>query len=105
MNRRRDPERLGDVLRGLLRRYGLDDLETWQRIEAEWAEVAPTPWDRQARPVSLAKGVLVVEAITPAAVGVLRYGVAGLMDRLARTYGQGVVEDVRLRAPSPRRPR
>lgn len=95
----RDPAPLGDVLRVILGRLGVGDLEQWNRIRDEWTEVAPPPWGGQAKPLSLTDGVLVVEAVTPAAVGILRYGIAGLQQALSATYGDGVVREVRLRSP------
>lgn len=100
MRDRREPAPLGDVLRTILNRLGVGDLDLWNRIREEWPEVVGPPWDRQAKPVALADGVLTVEAVTPAAIGVLRYGVAGLRKTLCDRYGDGVVSDVRLRPPS-----
>lgn len=99
MTVRRDPAPLGDLIRRILDGLGVGDLEQWQRMREEWADVVGTPWDRQARPIALADGVLTVEAITPSAVGVLRYGTRGLVERLCEHYGEGVVTDVRLRPP------
>lgn len=103
MRDRREPAALADVLRTILDRLGVGDLDLWERIRREWPEVVDAPWDRQAKPVSLAGGVLTVETVTPAAVGVLRYGTKGLAEKLCQRYGEGVVTDVRLRAPDHRR--
>jgi hypothetical protein len=103
MRGRRDPAPLGDVLRVILGRLGVGDLEQWNRIRDEWTDVAPAPWNGQAKPLSFTDGVLVVEAITPAAVGILRYGIAGLQQALSARYGEGVVREVRLRSPGPGR--
>lgn len=94
-----DPRPLGDVVRGLLSSLGFANLDTWQRIQGDWAELAGPPWDRHARPLSLRQGVLTVEAVTPAAVSVLRYGVAGLTERLQTELGEGTVREVRVRSP------
>ncbi len=99
MNPGRDPASLGDVLRSVLRRLGVADLELWRRIESEWGELAGSPWDAHARPASLTDGVLVVEAASPAAVSLLRYGVAGLHGRLAERLGEGVVTEIVVRPP------
>ena len=100
MKDRREPALLGDVLRSILDRLGVGDLDLWQRIQSEWTEVVGAPWDHQATPVALTDGVLMVEAVTPAAIGVLRYGIAGLRKTLCDRYGEDVVRDVRLRAPT-----
>lgn len=91
------------MLRVILGRLGVGDLEQWNRIRDEWAEAAPAPWNGQSRPLSLTDGVLTVEAVTPAAVGILRYGVAGLQQALTDRYGAGVVREVKLRSPGPGR--
>ncbi len=98
----REPARLGDVLRGLLGRLGVPDPDLWNRIEQEWESLAGEPWDRLARPLALTGHVLVVEARSPAAVGMLRYGTAGLKARLDGALGLGVVTEVRVRAPGRR---
>lgn len=95
----REPRPLGDVVRGLLASLGLASLDTWRRVESDWAELAGPPWDRHARPLSLRQGVLTVEAITPAAVSVLRYGVASLEERLAAELGTETIREVRVRSP------
>ncbi len=100
MRERREPAFLGDVLRGILDRLGVGDLDLWNRIQEEWPEVVGSPWDRQAKPIALTEGILVVEAVTPAAIGVLRYGTAGLKKTLNDRYGGEVIRDVRLRPPS-----
>ena len=92
--------RLSDVLEAVLGRLGVGDLSVWRRLEAEWGELAGEPWDRHARPASLSGGTLVVEATSPAAVSILRYGTAGLVERLADALGDGVVRDVRVRPPT-----
>lgn len=98
------PQRLGEVLRRVLDSLGASDPEVWERVCAEWEAVAGSPWDRHARPVSLTRGVLVVEAATPAAVSLLRYGVGGLRSRLQERFGPEVVGEVEVRPPSrPRR--
>ncbi|MDH4119559.1 MAG: DUF721 domain-containing protein [Acidimicrobiia bacterium] len=99
MKSRRDPIPLGEVLKAVLNRLGMTDLDRWQRIQNEWEEVAGAPWNTQSRPLSLTNGVLVVEAVTPAAIGLLRYGVVGLRQRLCDHFGDGVVDEIQLRSP------
>lgn len=102
MNLRREPAPLGDLIRRILDGLGVGDLDQWKRICDEWPDVVGVPWNRQARPISLTDGVLTVEAMTPAAIGVLRYGTKGLIERLGERYGEGVVTEVRLRPPAGR---
>jgi hypothetical protein len=102
MRDRRDPAPLGDVIRTILDRLGVGDLDLWERIRREWTDVVGPPWDRQTMPIALTDGILTVEAITPAAIGVLRYGTKGLAETLCDRYGDGVIAEVRLRPPSGR---
>ena len=91
--------RLSDVLQTVLGRLGVGDLSVWRRLETEWDELAGEPWDRHSRPASLSAGTLVVEAASPAAVSILRYGTAGLVHRLGEVFGEGVVREVKVRPP------
>lgn len=99
-----DPARLGDLLRRLMSNLGVADPAVWQRIEQGWERFAGSPWDRQSTPVSLNRGVLVVEAVAPPAVAILRYGITSLLHRLEAELGPGVVTEIRVRPPA-RRPR
>ncbi len=103
MTSRREPVPLRDVMAGILGRLGFDNLDAWATIRLRWAEIAEPPWDTQATPVALHDGVLVVEVSQPGAAGILRYGQASLERRLAAELGEGVVGEVRIRAPSSRR--
>lgn len=95
----RQPTGLGEILDSVLRSIGLSDPAVWKRLEAEWPEVAGEPWSTMSRPVALTRSVLLVEAVSPAAVSILRFGVAGLTQRLNQALGAGVVKDVRVRPP------
>ena len=103
MRGRREPAPLRDVIKSILDGLGVADLDQWQKMREEWSTVAGSPWDRQATPIALAGGVLTVEAVTPAAVGMLRYGTKSLIESLNARYGDGVVTEVRLRAPGPKK--
>jgi hypothetical protein len=102
MRGRNEPEPLSNVLKSILSRLGVSDLGTWQRIQDDWAQIAGSPWDVQSRPLALNGRTLVVEAVTPAAIALLRYGLGGLKQRLTEALGPGVVDEVSLRAPGPR---
>lgn len=95
----KEPARLSDVLKGLLGRLGVPDPTTWNRIREEWDEIAGDPWARLSRPFALTGEILVVEATTPAAVSMLRYGTAGLKARLDEHLGAGIVAEIRVRGP------
>ncbi len=94
------PVELGQALREVLAALGLPDLETHLRIEEEWEELAGPPWSEHSRPLYLRRGELVVEATSPMAMSLLKFGVASLERRLRERLGEGVVERVVLRRPS-----
>lgn len=97
------PTPLGEVLRAVLERIGVVDLDVWDRVEEQWAALAGPPWDQQSVPRSLRSGVLVVEANDAGSVSLLRYGVDGLTRRLQEELGPEVVTEVRVRPPLRRR--
>ena len=95
----KEPARLSEVLKGLLGRLGVPDPTTWNLISEQWETMAGDPWARLSRPFALTGDVLVVEAKTPAAVAMLRYGTAGLMARLEEHLGVGTVTEIRVKGP------
>ena len=99
---RREPEQMGDLLRRVLGRLGLHDLDSWRRIRDDWSELVEDPWRTHGRPLALADGRLVVEASSPGAVSLLRYGTAGLMAQLEHGLGPGIVTAVEVRRPGRR---
>lgn len=98
----KDPKPIGELLRTLMERYRLVDPDTWTRLRDEWDSVAGQPWSGRTIPLSLKSGELVVEAATPAAVSMLRYGVVSLIEKLETEYGDGVVTSVRVIPPARR---
>jgi predicted nucleic acid-binding Zn ribbon protein len=96
----RDPKPIGDLVRVLMERYRLADPDTWTRIRAEWDTLGGHPWAGRSKPRSLKDGELVVEAVTPGVVSILRYGTESLVGRLAEELGPGVVTSVRVVAPA-----
>lgn len=96
----KDPKPIGELLRTLMERYRLVDPDTWTQLRTDWDTVAGQPWSGRTTPLSLKNGELVVEAVTPAAVSMLRYGVVSLMEKLEAEYGDGVVTSVRVIPPA-----
>lgn len=96
----RQPTGIGEILDSVLRSIGLGDPAVWKRLEIEWSALAGEPWSTMSKPVALTRSVLLVEAVSPAAVSILRFGVAGLTQRLNQALGAGVVKDVKVRPPS-----
>jgi predicted nucleic acid-binding Zn ribbon protein len=71
----------------------------WKRLVTEWESLSGEPWSTMSRPVALTRSVLLVEAVSPAAVSLLRFGAAGLAERLNQALGAAVIEEIKLRAP------
>lgn len=95
----KEPRPIGEVLQTLIARYRLADPDTWTRLQREWDTVTGHPWSGRSVPRSLQGGELVVEASSPPAVSMLRYGVSALIERLCEEYGDGVVTSVRVVPP------
>lgn len=100
---RSEPKPINDVLERLMERLGVVDAGLWSRIEDDWATLAGTPWSGQTRPIGMHRRKLVVEAVSPQAVGMLRYGTSGLIHRLNAQLGEGTVEEVVVKAPGAQR--
>ena len=96
------PEPLETLLEGLLAKLGLPAPSVSKDLDERWEELAGVPWSGQSRPLFIREGELVVEAASPALVGMLRYAVGDLMKRLDVHLGEGVVETVRVVASNRR---
>lgn len=95
----RDPESLEGIMRSVLANMGLPSPSIIVSLQENWSEVAGEPWAGQTRPLFIRDNELVVEAISPALVGMLRYGVGDLSRRLDQHLGEGIVESVRVVGP------
>jgi hypothetical protein len=95
----RDPKPIGELLQTLMERYRLVDPDTWTRLHTEWDSMVGHPWSGRSVPLSLKGRELVVEAVSPAAVSMLRYGIGSLLERLAEELGPDVVTSVRVIPP------
>ena len=93
------PESLEDIMRGVLSRMGLPAPSISVSLERDWPEVAGEPWAGRTRPLFIRDNELVVEAVAPALVAMLRYAVGDLLRRLDQHLGEGVVESVRVVGP------
>jgi hypothetical protein len=94
------PEPLEGLLEGLLAKLGLPSPSVSSTLEEGWDAMAGAPWSGQTRPLFIREGELLVEAVSPALVGLLRYAVGDLMKRLDGHLGEGVVESVRVVGPT-----
>lgn len=97
---RSEPLPIDDTLRRLLDRLGVVEASLWNRIRDEWAALSGSPWATQTTPVGMHGGKLVVEAVSPQAVAMLRYGTTGLAHRLNAQLGDEVISEVVVKPPS-----
>jgi hypothetical protein len=98
-------EPIGEHVEALLRRLGIPAAAPLTRLVNEWDELAGAPWAGIARPVGLEHGTLVVEVADGAHASLLRYQTGGLVERLVRELGPGLVRSVRLRVRDPKKGR
>ncbi len=96
-DRRRQPVGLSEILDSVLRGVGVGDLALWRRIEAEWSVLAGEPWSALSRPLALTRATLLVEVDSGAAASLLRFGTAGLAQRLNAQLGSEKIKDVKVR--------
>lgn len=100
-----EPRRVRASLDHVTRRMGAPSAAVVEAVFSRWSDVVGPSIAANARPVSLAGGVLVVGASDPAWASQLRYLSADLLSRLEQVAGPGAVRrlDVRVRpAQDPR---
>ncbi len=97
---RSEPLPIDDTLRRLLERLGVVEASLWNRIRDDWGALSGSPWAAQTRPVGMHGRKLVLEAISPQAVAMLRYGTTGLTHRLNAQLGDDVISEVVVKPPS-----
>ncbi len=95
-----EPLPIDDTLRRLLDRLGVVEASLWNRIRDEWVDLSGAPWATQTTPVGMHGRKLVLEAISPQAVAMLRYGTTGLTHRLNAQLGDDVISEVVVKPPS-----
>lgn len=88
-------------LEEMFRKMGLSDPIVMSRLSGGWDELAGSPWSGRSRPLFIRSKTLVVEATAPSMVAFLRYGSADLVAILNQVIGEGVIEQIEVRAPSP----
>ena len=97
---RSEPLPIDDTLKRLLDRLGVVEASVWNRIRDDWVELSGSPWATQTKPVGMHGNKLVLEASSPQAVAMLRYGTTGLAHRLNAQLGEDVVAEVVVKPPS-----
>ena len=96
----RDLGSIDQLIGPMLRKLGVADLSVMTTLTDDWDLVAGSPWAGASRPLIIRHGELVVEANSPAAVRMLRYAAESLAKRLSDQFGAGVIDSVRVVAPS-----
>ena len=96
---RSEPLPIDDTLRRLLDRLGVVEASLWNRIRDEWSDLSGSPWATQTTPVGMHGRKLVLEAVSPQAVAMLRYGTTGLTHRLNAQLGDDVISEVVVKPP------
>ena len=96
MNGKRNPEPVGALLDGVLRRLGVARPVGVTQLVSDWPTIAGEPWASRSRPVGLRDGVLSVEVADSTAATLLKYDAKSLVSRLEKSLGKGLVTEVRV---------
>lgn len=94
---------LEEAIEATLRKLGLGEPTVMMDLSRNWDEFAGEPWTGVTRPLYLLHETLVIEVLSPPAMGFLRYGLGEMERRLAEKYGKDTIAGVELRVV-PRRP-
>ena len=98
----RDLEPFSDSVDSMFARLGLPNPEVMAVVNTEWEELAGNPWAGRSHPMFIRGKTLVVEASSAGMIAFLRYDQNGLIDRLARRLGTGLITDVEITPPGRR---
>lgn len=96
----RDISAVGNLLEPLLAKLGIANLTTLTELTEQWDTLAGSPWAGNSTPQVIRHKELVVEANSNAGVRMLRYAAESLAKRLSDHFGDGVIDTVRVVAPS-----
>jgi len=91
---------INDLLGPTLQRLGVEDLPTMLAIIEEWQTLVGEPWAGHASPIVLRRAKLVVEASSPTAVRLLKYGEQDLIRSLQARFGMNSVTEVEVVTPA-----
>jgi predicted nucleic acid-binding Zn ribbon protein len=103
--RRDDPQRLDQVIGGLLDQHGWQQRAAIGSVFGRWAEIVGPDLAAHTRPDSFADGELAVVADSTAWATQVRLLAPQLVRRLATELGDGTVRRVKVRGPEAPRPR
>ncbi len=89
----------------MLRNLGMGDIRMLLDLQAEWDEIAGRPWAGASRPMGVADGELLVEALDPGTISLLRYATGALVKAVEDRFGPGPVDRIKVVPPPPGGPR
>ena len=99
MSRENDLEPLGETIDEVFNKMGLPDPVLMSHINAEWENLAGSPWVGRSTPLYVRDEILVVEAAAPSMVAFLRYGAATLTENLKKRFGNKAISGVEVVPP------
>ena len=99
-DRRNEPRPIGETVDRVLRGLGNPGIAAVQTVFTEWESLVGADTASHAKPVSLDGQCLLVAVDEPAWATRFRFEQAGLLERFASEFGEGVVTriEVRVRA-------
>jgi len=99
-DRRNEPRPIGETVDRVLRGLGNPGIAAVQTVFTEWESLVGSDTAGHAKPVSLDGQCLLVVVDEPAWATRFRFEQAGLLERFASEFGEGVVTriEVRVRA-------
>jgi predicted nucleic acid-binding Zn ribbon protein len=99
-DRARDPQPLGDALKGWLSTTGAAREVTRASLFTRWAEIVGAGVADHCRPVPLVDGELVLQAESTAWATQLRLMASTILKRVNAEIGRGTVTRIRTKGPS-----
>jgi predicted nucleic acid-binding Zn ribbon protein len=93
----RDPLRLGPALDRVAKRLGAPTAKALSGLFQQWDEMVGAGIAAHTKPVSLKRGVLVVDVDSNAWATQLRYMTADLVAKCCEELGEGAVKQIELR--------
>lgn len=94
------PKKAGDILGKLLRNLGVDSFAKEHKVFAVWDEAVGEPLCKNARPVAVHYGSLIVAVRDSAWIQELQFMKGDLKKRLNKHLGKGVITDIRFKLGS-----
>lgn len=92
-----DPQRIGASLDKVAKRFGTSSASALHGLFERWAELVGDGIAGHAAPVSLRRGVLLVEVDTNAWATQLRFMTTDLVDKCCAELGAGAVKQIEIR--------